>query len=307
MDKDIKASIVIRTYNEERYLSQTLTMVFSQSFKDFEVIIVDSESNDSTLEIAQKFPVIIKEIKKEEFTYGRALNIGVEMSKGEFVVFLSGHSIPCDIYWLENLLKSFEDSRISGVCGNQIYHPNAPYTEKIRLKSAFNRPMGLQNLGNFIFSNSNSAIRKEAWRQCLFDPIIERCEDIIWARNQMELGNSIYFQPCAQVYHSHNYTWRQLINKATNDYFYHLRMNNSPTFSRVEKLPSLCVNFINLLCSLKISIVHFLRIRSFNLSDFIDYLRTNFIYRYARYKINRNFICNNKFLDSERSHFIYEK
>ena len=42
-------SIVVRTKNEERWITQCLNAVFSQDYKDFEVIIVDNESNDSTI------------------------------------------------------------------------------------------------------------------------------------------------------------------------------------------------------------------------------------------------------------------
>ena len=52
-------SIVVRTKNEERWITQCLNAVFSQDYKDFEVIIVDNESNDSTIK------------KQASFTYKR--------------------------------------------------------------------------------------------------------------------------------------------------------------------------------------------------------------------------------------------
>lgn len=66
MDKT-EISIIIRTYNEEMYLGKCLEKIFNQTYKNFEVIIVDSESTDNTQKIASKFPVKLVEMKKKNF------------------------------------------------------------------------------------------------------------------------------------------------------------------------------------------------------------------------------------------------
>ena len=48
-------SVVIRTKNEERYLGQVLKILRQQTYKNFEVIIVDDNSEDKTIKIAQKY------------------------------------------------------------------------------------------------------------------------------------------------------------------------------------------------------------------------------------------------------------
>jgi len=52
-----KVSIIIRTKNEEEWISHCLDMVYRQSFTDFEVILVDNESTDHTVEIARRYPL----------------------------------------------------------------------------------------------------------------------------------------------------------------------------------------------------------------------------------------------------------
>mgnify|MGYP001165351710 FL=1 len=52
-----KCSIIIRTKNEERWIINCLRGIFSQNYKDFEVIIVDNQSKDKTLEKAKQYPI----------------------------------------------------------------------------------------------------------------------------------------------------------------------------------------------------------------------------------------------------------
>src|SRR4030067_158290 len=81
---DITVSILIRAKNEEKYIGKVLDAVFNQTYKNIEVIVVDSGSTDKTLEIARKYPVNIYEIKPEDFTWGYSLNYGFLRAKGAY-------------------------------------------------------------------------------------------------------------------------------------------------------------------------------------------------------------------------------
>lgn len=114
----MKASLIIRTKNEERWISACLKSVFAQNEKDFEVIIVDNESTDSTLFKVEQFPVE-KIVHCREYIPGKSLNLGIAKAEGEFIVCLSGHCIPTNESWLKNLLKNFKDPKVAGVYGRQ--------------------------------------------------------------------------------------------------------------------------------------------------------------------------------------------
>ena len=110
-------SIIIRTKNEERWISKCLEAVFKQEYKDFEVILVDNQSTDQTIEKAKKYPIHLVSIK--DFLPGKAINIGISKSSGKIIVVLSGHCIPVTNKWLENLIYDLEDPKVAGVYGRQ--------------------------------------------------------------------------------------------------------------------------------------------------------------------------------------------
>ena len=112
-------SIIIRTKNEERWIVPCLKSIFSQTYKNFEIIIVDNYSTDKTIEKAKQFK-ISKILKIKKFFPGKAINMGIKSSKGDYVVILSAHAIPTNNLWLEKFVKAIEeDEKFAGVYGRQ--------------------------------------------------------------------------------------------------------------------------------------------------------------------------------------------
>ena len=90
--------------NEGEFIGQTLEAIFSQKAPTpFEVIVLDSGSTDQTLKILGNYDVRVEEIPAEDFSFGGALNRGVELAQGEIIVNLSAHCIAVNKYWLERL------------------------------------------------------------------------------------------------------------------------------------------------------------------------------------------------------------
>ena len=121
---DYKISVVIRTYNEEKHIGEVLKSLNKQTYSNFEVIILDSQSTDNTIKIAQNYDVRIEQIEKKEFNYSFASNKCVEYATGEIVCFLSGHSVPKRNNYLELANKVFQDERIGGCYGEVIALPD---------------------------------------------------------------------------------------------------------------------------------------------------------------------------------------
>ena len=132
MPSNIVLSVIIRTYNESRYLDEILSAVFSQNLDsnfDIEVVIVDSGSTDDTINIAETHNARITTINKKDFTFGRSLNIGCEFSKGEYLIFISGHCVPTNADWLKNLVQPLIDRECDYTYGRQIGRDTTKYIE----------------------------------------------------------------------------------------------------------------------------------------------------------------------------------
>jgi len=87
-----KVSIICRTYNQENFINRAIQSVLSQTYKDWELIVIDDASKDTTHEKILKFQDNrIKVIKNLENKGPLAnLNIGIESSKGEYIAILDG-------------------------------------------------------------------------------------------------------------------------------------------------------------------------------------------------------------------------
>lgn len=193
-------SIVIRTQNEERWISLCLKSVFNQDHKDFEVIIVDNNSNDMTLAKAKAFDVKILNIK--EYLPGKALNLGIKASKGEFICCLSGHCIPVNNKWLSNLIRNFDNKKIAGVYGRQEPMASSSDFNKRDLLNLFGLDKKIQKKDSF-YHNANSMIRRDVWERIPFDEQVTNIEDRVWAKNVLQKGYQIIYEPEASVYHYH--------------------------------------------------------------------------------------------------------
>jgi len=211
-----KVSILIRTKNEERYIGQTLSVLFSQTYKNFEVLIVDSGSTDRTLEIAGEYPVKIYEIKPEDFTYGYSLNYGFQRATGQYVVNLSAHALPLSNDWLEILIADFVDYKVAAVMSNNLPCPDCNPFDRRGLLKKYNIPKQEIKGGppSYIFANYCSVIRKSVWEKVPYDEKLSYAEDHDWALKIGELGYKIIYEPGAETYHSHNETLKQIYRRS---------------------------------------------------------------------------------------------
>ena len=108
MEKNPKVSVVIPTYNSARFIVETLESVFAQTYRDYEVIVVDDGSTDNTKEVLKPYMSRIRYIYKENGGPASARNVGIKNARGEYIAFLDS-----DDLWLpeklEKQIRYFEE------------------------------------------------------------------------------------------------------------------------------------------------------------------------------------------------------
>ena len=98
-----KFSVIITAYNREKYIRQTIDSVLSQTFTDYELIVVDDGSTDRTQEIIMSYGERIKYIRQENQGSEMAYKTGVSQACGEYMAFLDS-----DDYFLPNALATYD-------------------------------------------------------------------------------------------------------------------------------------------------------------------------------------------------------
>lgn len=213
----MKVSIIIRTKNEGKNLSEVLAGIKKQIYRGgVEIIVVDSGSTDNTLDIARTYGCRIVEVAEGSFSFGRAINEGVKEARGSFIVLLSGHTVPVDNVWLSALLSGFNAEDIIATFGRQV--PMRGYDPFEEWQFYRNFPSNLSPVKNLplrgdTFSNANCAIRKEILLKYPFNELLPGSEDREWAGRVKREGFKIRYIPESQVFHSHPLSYESIYNR----------------------------------------------------------------------------------------------
>lgn len=207
----MKVSIVIRTYNEQKHLRALLEGIQNQHRDGIEIetVIVDSGSTDNTVKIANEFPTRVVPIKKEEFSFGRSLNIGCATATGEALVFVSGHCIPTGPRWIADLVAPLGKDDIAYTYGGQVGNEESHFSECQIFGKYFPAVSKIPQKG-FYCNNANAAMLKSVWVDHPFDEELTGLEDMHLAKRLVACGHKIAYVAPAAVYHLHSESWTQV-------------------------------------------------------------------------------------------------
>ncbi len=204
-------SIVIRTYNEAQYLGELLGAIDTQITEglSWEVIVVDSGSTDQTLTIAKNHRTRVVHIPKAEFSFGRSLNLGCRAALGEVLVFISGHCVPVDRYWLQNLVMPLKEGSVVLTYGMQEGGAKTKFSEQQLFKKFYPTQSCVPQEG-FFCNNANAALLKRVWAEFSFDESLTGLEDMDLAKKVVKAGMKIGYVATASVYHHHDEPWDKI-------------------------------------------------------------------------------------------------
>ncbi|BBI36172.1 glycosyltransferase family 2 protein [Cohnella abietis] len=233
MEFTIQVSVIIPTLNAASYLNGLLTRLLDQSVVLNEIIVVDSMSNDNTIEVAQRLGATVLSIDRSSFDHGATRNFAASHAKGDILVYITQDALPSGYHFIEELIAPFEDSQVVAAYGRQVARPEADPIE--RMTREFNYSMkpirksmadvNRYGIKTFFFTNVCSAMRKDFFDKVggFPEPIISN-EDMIFAAKCILQGYSIVYTPKASVVHSHHFTLMQQFRRHF-DIGVSLRMN----------------------------------------------------------------------------------
>lgn len=206
-----KVSVVIRTLNEARHLADLFSGIRSQECPGIEIetVLVDSGSTDGTLDIANSYGARIVHIKKEEFSFGRSLNLGCATATGDALVIVSGHCIPTGKHWIRDLVAPLGKLDMAYVYGRQMGDDTSHFSERRIFSKYFPADDHLPQDG-FYCNNANSVLLKSVWEKFKFDEELTGLEDMHLAKRLLAEGYRIGYVASAGVYHLHSETWAQI-------------------------------------------------------------------------------------------------
>ena len=212
-------SIILPVYNSKKErLTQSIESVFSQSFKDFELIIInDASTNDieaTILEYVTKDKRIVYINNKENLKLTKTLNKGLEISQGKYIARIDDDDIWMDKEKLQKQIDFMNKNPEYGLCGTNVYLWKIDGTIQSKLYMVENDiDIRRRMLLSTQFSHSSIMVRKSAIDMCgIYNPDYNLMEDHeLWLRigQKFKLHNIQDFT----TFYRYNPQWVSLKNR----------------------------------------------------------------------------------------------
>lgn len=157
-----KISVIIPCFNEEQNIKQCLDAVFAQTDPVYEVIVVDNNCSDKTVEVASAFKKV-KVVSEPKQGLINARNAGFNVAKGDILARIDVDSRPAK-NWSSVIAQSFSDDKVQAVTGTGYFY-DAPFKVPVRLFRNFVAVhLNKLILGHNMLWGSNMAIKNQCWQ-----------------------------------------------------------------------------------------------------------------------------------------------
>lgn len=240
-----KISIIIPLYNSEKFLRKNLDSIFSQTYKNYELILINDGSTDGSLEVCKNYQkkhknIIIKSQKNKGVSSAR--NEGLKIASGEYVMFLDADDFLLDNYCVSKIIKELNEKKIDVLLYKMKYY----YDNKKKYIKLPNYNVDENNIIDDLISQNKLSISpcdKVVKRSILidnnifFDENMKNLEDADWS---LRIYNSTSRIKCIN---EELYVYRQHCNTASRTYsktlvesykFFFKKWENFNTFKFLE-------------------------------------------------------------------------
>lgn len=237
-------SVVIRALNEEKYIGRLLAGLAEQRVQADEIILVDSGSTDATVSIAQHYGCRIVHIKKEEFSFGRALNIGCEAATSDVLIFMSAHVYPVYDTYIEHIARPFDDPTVAVSYGRHLGDERTKFSEA-RLMLKWFPQNSVPDQGHGFSNNGNCAVRRSRWQETPYDETLTGLEDLDFGNKAVQAGLKVAYVAEAAVVHVHEESWSRTRNRYRREAIAYERIMGKQRMGALEALGLAIGNIIS--------------------------------------------------------------
>lgn len=212
-------SVIIPTLNAELEIGPLLEELFSQTRVPDEIMVVDSSSDDATLQVVQRYPSIdYYVIDRKDFDHGLTRDQALGRSIGDIVCFMTQDALPANSRFVENLIRPIlVDPQVAISSGRQLPKQDARrfeqlvrlynYTDISNTRTLEDIPyFGIKT---FFATDVCAAYRRDAYFACGGFEQTDMSEDMLMAAKAINSGWKVAYAADAAVYHSHNLTLKQ--------------------------------------------------------------------------------------------------
>ena len=212
-------TIVIPTYNAGEKFRECAEMISKQTANIQQILIIDSGSKDSTVQISKDFGFTVISIDKKDFGHGKTRQYALEKANTDIVVFMTQDALLVDECSIEKIVSCLENNRdIAAVYGRQLPYPNSGvigsfarlnnYPEMSFLNSFEDRSE--KGIKTAFLSDSFAAYKKDVLFEIGgFPKYINFGEDMFVAAKMLMSGYKTAYCSEAKVYHSHDYNLKE--------------------------------------------------------------------------------------------------
>ena len=185
-------TVAILTYNRKIILRESLLKIFSQDYKDIEVIVVDNGSCDNTEDMLKNDFPLVQIIRENENLGASAINKAFKVAKGKFILVLDDDSYPTN-FAIKKAIEQFENNKI-GVVALNIFNKNLDWHE-----TKYFEQFPLSFVGCGVIIRKNILIELNGYDPNIF--IYQNELDL--ALNILNKNYIIYYEPGAVIIHNY--------------------------------------------------------------------------------------------------------
>ncbi|MDB8558410.1 glycosyltransferase [Turicibacter sanguinis] len=268
MSQNLSISIIVPVYNSEKFISICIESILNQNFHNYEVILINDGSSDSSLKICEEYSKLDKRIQViDQVNKGvsHARNIGIEIAQGEYIVFIDADD-ELDSDYLKLLYQTITNSNCDLIVSGYILFPT--YKKCIPNFKRYSVMKGI----DFILSSPNIHSNNDlcfCWRNIYRLSTIR--ENRIFFNENIHIGEDVVFNLELLVH----------VDRvmAISDCLYRYRINNENSVMRVKYRPYLEASILKQYeLRKKISLEYNLLNNYFFKKDMYNYILNN-IYR----------------------------